>query len=227
MENANKFKWTDELVEDLLKCLGQYQTTIEFKGKNFNAEKPRQYEEVRGLMVKMNESYTTLFGPADIANIRTDAGEGEVERIEKERRTGSEQIKQGYKRIMKKIKMIRQSFSHAVINGRRSGSGKIVLEHYGTLIDLFSGSASVEPLTFGLERSSSSIYTNINSPAIYLEVENDSVSDVTNDVSGSILADVEGGSSTSNTLSTPRFNNKRKGDDENCVHRLRQQAPAS
>ena len=227
MENANKFKWTDELVEDLLKCLGQYQTTIEFKGKNFNAEKPRQYEEVRGLMVKMNESYTTLFGPADITNIRTDAGEGEVERIEKERRTGSEQFKQGYKRIMKKIKMIRQSFSHAVINGRRSGSGKIVLEHYGTLTDLFSGSVSVEPLTFGLERSSSSIYTNINSPAIYLEVENNSVSNATNDVSGSILADVEGGSSTSNTLSTPRFNNKKKGDDENCVPRLRQQAPAS
>ena len=53
-----------------------------------------------------------------------------------------------------------------------------------------------------------------------MEVENSSVSDVTNDVSGSILADVEGNSSTSNTSSTPRFNNKRKGDDENCVPRL-------
>ena len=104
MENANKFKWTDELVEDLLKCLGQYQTTTEFKGKNFNAEKPRQYEEVRGLMVKMNESYTTLFGPADIPNIRTDDDKDEMERIEEERRTGSEKIKQGYKRIMEKLK---------------------------------------------------------------------------------------------------------------------------
>ena len=104
MENANKFKWTDELVEDLLKCLGQYQTTIEFKGKDFNADKPRQYEEVRGLMVKMNESYTTLFGPADIPNIRTDDDKDEMERIEEERRTGSEKIKQGYKRIMEKLK---------------------------------------------------------------------------------------------------------------------------
>ena len=49
-----------------------------------------------------------------------------------------------------KIKKIRQSSSHAVTNGRRSGSGKIVLEHYDTLTNLFSGSASVEPLTFGL-----------------------------------------------------------------------------
>ena len=218
VENANKSKWTDELVEDLLKYLVQYKTTMEFKGTDFNVDKPRQYEEVRGLMVKMNGSYTTLFGPADIPNIRTD--EDEMERIEEERRNGSEKIKQGYKRIMEKIKKIRHSFSYAVTNGRRSGSGKIVLEHYDTLTNLFSGSASVEPLTFDLERSSSSISTNINSLAIYLEVENNNVSDVTNDVNGSILADSEGDSSTSNTSTTPRFNNKRKGDYENCVPRL-------
>ena len=77
---------------------------MEFTGKDFNVNKPRQYEEVRGLMVKMNESYTALFGPADIPNIRTDADEDEMERIEEERRTGSEKVKQGYKRIMENIK---------------------------------------------------------------------------------------------------------------------------
>ena len=193
---------------------------MKFKGKDFNANKPRRYEGVRGLMVKTNESYATPFGPADIPNIRTDAGEDEIERIKEGRRTGSEKIKQGYKRIMEKIKKIRQGFSHAVTNGRRSGSGKIELEHYDTLTNLFSGSATVEPITFCLESSSSSISTNINSPAIYLEVENNCVGDDTNDVSGSILADVERNSSTSNTSYTPRFNNKRKGDDENCVPRL-------
>ena len=119
VENANKFKWTDELVEDLLKCLGQYNTTIEFKGKDFNADKPSQYEEVRGLMVKIYESYTTLFGPADISNIRTEADEDELEWIEEERRTGSEKIEQGYRRIMEKIKKIRQSFSNADASGGR------------------------------------------------------------------------------------------------------------
>ena len=126
-----------------------------------------------------------------------------MERIKEERRTGSEKIKQGYKRIMEKIKKIRQSFSNAVTNGRRSGSGKTVLEHYDTLTNLFSGSVSFEPLKFGLESSSSYISTNINSPAKYLEAENNSVSDVTNDASGSILADVAGDSSTPNTSSTP------------------------
>ena len=50
----------------------------------------------------MNESYTTLFGPADIPNIRTDIDEDEKERREKER-TGCEKIKQIRKRIIEKI----------------------------------------------------------------------------------------------------------------------------
>ena len=108
------------------------QTSKNVADTTFNADKPHQYEEIRELIVKMNESYTTLLGPADIPNIRTDADEDEMERIQEERRTGSEKIKQGYKRIMEKIK-IRQSFSNAITNGRRSGSGKIVLEHYDTL----------------------------------------------------------------------------------------------
>ena len=37
-------------------------------------------------MVKMNESYTTLSGSADIPNLVTDADEDEMERIEEKRR---------------------------------------------------------------------------------------------------------------------------------------------
>ena len=59
---------------------------------------------------------------------------------------------------MKKMKKIRQSFSNAVTSVRRSGSVKIVLEHYDT--NLFSGSASVEPLKFRVESSSNSLSTN-------------------------------------------------------------------
>ena len=51
-------------------------------------------------MVKINESYT-LFGPADIPYIQIDADDDEMERIEEERTTGSEKIKQGYKRMEK------------------------------------------------------------------------------------------------------------------------------
>ena len=53
-----------------------------------------------------------------------------------------------------------------------------------------------------------------------MEIENNSVNVVRNDASGSILGDVEGNSSTPNTSSTPKFNNKRKRDDENSVPRI-------
>ena len=59
----------------------------------------------RGQRTNVEEewSYTTLLGPADIPNIRTDIDEDEMKRIEEERRTGGEKIKQCYKRIMEKI----------------------------------------------------------------------------------------------------------------------------
>ena len=65
-KQSNEFKWTNEMVEDLLKCIGQYKANMEYKGKDFNSDKPRQYETVRNFMVKMNqESYSKFFGPAD------------------------------------------------------------------------------------------------------------------------------------------------------------------
>ena len=79
--------------------------------------------------------------------------EHEMERIEEEWRTGCEKIKQGHKRVVEKNKNKRQIFWNPITNGRRSGSGKIVLEHYDTQTNLFSVSTSVEPFNFGLESS--------------------------------------------------------------------------
>ena len=75
-------------------------------------------------------------------------------------------------------------------------------------------------LSLPQKSSSSSISTNISSPAAYLEIENNSVSDLTNDASCSILTDVDSNLSKPNTSSTPEFN-KRKGEDGNCVPRLK------
>ena len=42
--------------------------------------------------------------------------------------------------VQEKVKEIRQSFSNAVTNGRRSGSGKIVFEYYDRLAKIYGGS---------------------------------------------------------------------------------------
>lgn len=60
-------------------------------------------------------------------------------------------ITKGKKRVMEKVKEIRQNFSKAVTSGSRSGSGKIVYKFYDKLIPLWGGSASTEPLSYGVE----------------------------------------------------------------------------
>ena len=69
--------------------------------------------------------------------------------MKKEKAT-SRLIQRGHQRIQEKIKEIRQSFSKAVIAGTRSGSGKIVYEHYDELVMIWGGSPATEPLSFGV-----------------------------------------------------------------------------
>ena len=62
-DSNTKFKWSDDLFEDLLKALSNFKTVMEFQNKDFNADKPHQYEEVRKENVKINERFVEYFGP--------------------------------------------------------------------------------------------------------------------------------------------------------------------
>ena len=44
-------------MEDLLAYMNEFKTRMEYQGKDFNSDKLRQYEEVRQLMVKLNNNY--------------------------------------------------------------------------------------------------------------------------------------------------------------------------
>ena len=43
----SKFKWSDKLVNDLLNALSNFKLTMEFKSKDFNADKPNLNSENR------------------------------------------------------------------------------------------------------------------------------------------------------------------------------------
>ena len=49
--------------EDLLKALSNFKMAMEFQNKDFNADKPHQYEVVRKEIVKINERYVEYSGP--------------------------------------------------------------------------------------------------------------------------------------------------------------------
>ena len=53
---------------------------------------------------------------------------------------GKKLIKQGYLRIKEKIKNVRQDYRNAIVQGRRSGSGKFVDDYWDLLKELWGGS---------------------------------------------------------------------------------------
>ena len=60
------------------------------------------------------------------------------------------QIKDEYNRIKVKVKEIHRGYTNAVDAVTRSGSGKVVKEHFDKLQKIWSGSPSVSALPIGL-----------------------------------------------------------------------------
>ena len=72
-------------------------------------------------------------------------------------------LTKGTNRVKEKVKELRQNFSKAVISGTRSGSGKIVFEHYDKFTEIWGGSPNVSQLSFGLSTSLINNQQNIDS----------------------------------------------------------------
>ena len=91
---------------------------MEFQNKNFNAEKPRQYEEVRKEIVEINEFYVEYFGPVSLPLFPSDMDDNEETRLfERQRKLANEKIKLGCKCIMEKVKKLRNAFcNHRTTN---------------------------------------------------------------------------------------------------------------
>lgn len=100
----------------------------------------------------MQQVYTVEFGPQEAEKVlNTEMTKEEKDIHIKEAKRQREQIKKGYGRIQEKVKEIRQNFSSAMVNGRRSGSGKVVFQHYDRLVKIYGGTASSEPINTGVD----------------------------------------------------------------------------
>ena len=106
-------------------------TQMSYKGIDFDGDKPMQYKELRLKMAEIYNEDITLFGPVHVDCLPDDFNDMSKEEKDlgkKRVKLSKELISKGTKRIMEIVKEIRQSFSKAVISGKRSGSGKIVFE---------------------------------------------------------------------------------------------------
>ena len=149
-----QFKWNSEMVEDLNYVLQNYKAVCEYQGLDFNTNKVKQYEEIHKNLARKykEESFFRIESLSEKSHEGFSTDEKKVEfrkKLQRER----EGIKKGYNRVLEKIKDIHQRFSMAVTTGRRSGSGKVILEYYDKLVLIWGGSAAVEPLNYGTDLS--------------------------------------------------------------------------
>ena len=103
-------------------------------------------------MANIYSNEKDLFGPVETPclpeNINSLPKDKQA-KYKKEFKNSTSLITRGKNRIIEKTKDIRQKFSKAVVNGSRSGSGKIVFEYYDMLKTIWGGSANTKPLPFG------------------------------------------------------------------------------
>ena len=145
------------MVADVNDCLQKYKSAMEYKGLDFGGDKPMQYKELRLLMAKLYEkTNVSLSGPSTPFSLPENFDTLSKEEKDTAEKLAKELVKRGQKRIMEKVKGIRQNFAKVVVSGSRSGSGKIVCQCYDKLIMLWCGCANIAPLSYGV--SSASFY---------------------------------------------------------------------
>ena len=153
-KKSKKWSWSPQMIDALISALQEYKNMSEFNSIDFNADKVRLYEEVRKILAK---SYQEDFGPQQACEPEKPVKEitkDEYDQYKAGHDLDLKQIKVGYLRIKEKIKSIRQDYSKAITSGRRSDSGKIVLEYFDKLAIIWSGSPSTDFLSFGVDTQS-------------------------------------------------------------------------
>eukprot|EP00112_Aurelia_sp_Birch-Aquarium-sp1_P020835 Seg546.4 transcript_id=Seg546.4/GoldUCD/mRNA.D3Y31 product="hypothetical protein" protein_id=Seg546.4/GoldUCD/D3Y31 len=140
-ERKSRCKWNDEKVESLIFCLYDYKTKKDYEGKDMEADLVKLYEDIRQLMASMYPPEN--FGPEEITRIPE--GLDDREKVKLERFIAEEKrlIKVGHGRVKGRVKSVRQNFKKAVIEGTRSGSGKLLIRNWDRLVMIWGGCPSV------------------------------------------------------------------------------------
>jgi hypothetical protein len=68
--NTARFRWNQGgKVSDLIQCLAQYKSTMEYNNSDFSADKVKLYEAVRQAMAKIYIGKPSFFGPVRITSL--------------------------------------------------------------------------------------------------------------------------------------------------------------
>ena len=136
------------MIETLIENIISFKSDMTYQGLDFQVDLVAFYEGVRS---KMGQMFPVEdFGPSEIKSLDTDLMaekdlviyKRRIDRLEKHK-------KDGYGRVKAKIKELRTGYKDAIDRGTRSGSGRLVYDHYDKLHEIWRGCPSVKPLGYG------------------------------------------------------------------------------
>ena len=102
--SANKkqkkaFRYSDEMISNLITCLLEYKVACEYKNIDFDADKPCQYNKMREEMAKIYQDDEELFGPDSLIVIPENSSKEEKKAYNDKMKL----VTRGYQRIREKI----------------------------------------------------------------------------------------------------------------------------
>ena len=150
-KEKRKERWlfTDEMVEELLEVLRDTKSNMAGKGLDFEGDLVKLYADVRTMMAEKFEEPD--FGPKEIMRPSVEIDEMSRDEYREFKKKVDEQgraIKLGYDRIKAKVKKLRSGFQKCVAESTRYGCGRIIKEHWDTLVAIWGGAPGAEPLEF-------------------------------------------------------------------------------
>ena len=146
-KSQTNFQWLPEMIDHLIICLKDYKTEVDYKKLTLTLMLlPCIHDYVSVYMALAFD--VEYFGPVDSPESSDEMLTKEEEKaFQAEVSLAKSLIKIGYNRIKEKIWAIRKAYNKAVTNGTRSGSEKIVQEHYDQLAEIWKGSPATEQLS--------------------------------------------------------------------------------
>ena len=137
-DKNKRFGWTNNMVEELIRCLAEQKFLYEFKGLDFEDDLVQLYTNIR---VMMTERYSENkeFGPVSEKEIEGGLTAAEITKAKIKREEEKKTIHAGYVRIKAKAREICQNYQKGVTEGQRLGSARVVCDHWEELKPLLGG----------------------------------------------------------------------------------------
>ncbi len=136
------------MIDHLIICLKDYKTEMDYKKLTLTLMLLPCIHDYASVYMALAFD-VEYFGPVDSPESSDEMLTKEEEKaFQAEVSLAKSLIKIGYNRIKEKIWAIRKAYNKAVTNGTRSGSEKIVQEHYDQLAEIWKGSPATEQFEF-------------------------------------------------------------------------------